>query len=221
MKRRTLKLSLFLLLGAILNVVLTWLLVMRSPWSWDHVPGKEIDTGFFHYDGWEWVFTVRQTPDFRETLVRPLRTRFMSEPEETRPPIQAALPVWNGIDRTNMIYVYEFGWPCLSLRYAVGYLGDWDKVHWLVVHGGYRPSSFNQGTGSIRERRALAALPLIPIWPGFAINTIFYAAVLWLPVAGLGALRRRRRIKHGLCPACAYPVGDSAVCTECGKAVKR
>ena len=27
------------------------------------------------------------------------------------------------------------------------------------------------------------------------------------------------RARRGLCPACAYPVGEAAVCTECGKAV--
>jgi hypothetical protein len=58
-----------------------------------------------------------------------------------------------------------------------------------------------------------------PLWPGFAINTAFYAGTLWLLFAAPFALRRRRRIKRGLCPACAYPVGDSAVCTECGKPV--
>ncbi len=55
-----------------------------------------------------------------------------------------------------------------------------------------------------------------PIWPGFAINTLFYAAILWLLIAALFALRRRRRIKRGLCPACAYPIGESDICTECG-----
>jgi hypothetical protein len=64
------------------------------------------------------------------------------------------------------------------------------------------------------------ALPLQPLWPGFGINTIFCAALLWLPFAAFGRIRRRRRIKRGLCPACAYPVSDSAVCTECGKAVR-
>jgi hypothetical protein len=58
-----------------------------------------------------------------------------------------------------------------------------------------------------------------PYWPGFAINTLFYAGILWLLFAAPVALRRRRRIKRGLCPACAYPVGESEVCTECGKAV--
>jgi hypothetical protein len=58
------------------------------------------------------------------------------------------------------------------------------------------------------------------LWPGFAINTIFYAGILWVLFAIPGRVRRWRRIKRGLCPACAYPVGDSAVCTECGKQVK-
>jgi len=53
--------------------------------------------------------------------------------------------------------------------------------------------------------------------PGFAVNTLFYTAILWLFFAAPFALRRRRRITRGLCPACAYPVGGSPVCTECGK----
>jgi predicted amidophosphoribosyltransferase len=60
-------------------------------------------------------------------------------------------------------------------------------------------------------------LPLLPIWPGFAIDTLFYAAILWGLFAAPFALRRRRRIKRGLCPKCAYPVGESDVCTECGE----
>ena len=59
----------------------------------------------------------------------------------------------------------------------------------------------------------------MPTWPGFAINTIFYAAMLWLLFAAPFQFRRYRRIKRGLCPACAYPVGSSGVCTECGKPV--
>ncbi len=60
-------------------------------------------------------------------------------------------------------------------------------------------------------------LPLRPIWPAFAVNTLFYAALLWSPFA----LRRIIRVKRGLCPACGYPMGESAVCSECGKALPR
>jgi hypothetical protein len=62
-------------------------------------------------------------------------------------------------------------------------------------------------------------VPGTALWRGFAINTVFYAAVLWLLFAAPFALRKRRRIKRGLCPKCAYPVGTSEKCTECGAAV--
>src|SRR4029078_486715 len=44
----------------------------------------------------------------------------------------------------------------------------------------------------------LRALPCSPLWPGFAINTLCYAALGWLLFAAPFALRRRRRIKRGL-----------------------
>ena len=59
-------------------------------------------------------------------------------------------------------------------------------------------------------------LPLRPLWPGFAINTLFYAGVLWVLFCGPFSLRRMIRRRRGQCPACAYPIGKSPVCTECG-----
>ncbi len=71
-------------------------------------------------------------------------------------------------------------------------------------------------------RRFLAnprVLPLRPLWPGFAVNTLFYTVILWFMICGPFALRRLIRMKRGLCPACAYPVGETTVCSECGKAL--
>jgi hypothetical protein len=107
----------------------------------------------------------------------------------------------------------DYGWPMSALR-AI----EWSESSGLgklkVVKTAYvaveRPS----------DNRPVRWLPIRPIWPGFAINTLFYAGILWggwLLFAAPLAVRRRRRIKRGLCPACAYPVGDSPVCTECGK----
>ncbi len=59
-------------------------------------------------------------------------------------------------------------------------------------------------------------VPIGQIFPGFALNTIFYAAILWLLFAAPGAVRRRIRTKRGQCPACAYPIGTNKLCTECG-----
>ncbi len=66
-----------------------------------------------------------------------------------------------------------------------------------------------------------AALPLRPVWPGFAVNTSFYAAILWLLIPGPFVLRRLVRRRRGLCPKCAYPMGESEVCTECGNELPR
>ena len=62
-------------------------------------------------------------------------------------------------------------------------------------------------------------LPFGPLLPGFAINTLFYAATLWLLSGGPFRLRRLIRVRRGLCPKCAYPMGESAVCSECGKSL--
>ena len=67
--------------------------------------------------------------------------------------------------------------------------------------------------------RPLRFLPLRPVWPGFAVNTLFYAATLWLLICGPFALRRVVRRRRGLCVQCGYPMGESDVCTECGEAL--
>ncbi len=64
-------------------------------------------------------------------------------------------------------------------------------------------------------------LPYRIIPGGFAVNTIVYARILWLLLLGPFALRRFIRLKRGLCPACAYPRGESAACSECGKALPK
>ena len=64
-------------------------------------------------------------------------------------------------------------------------------------------------------------VPLYPVWPGFAVNTLFYATVLWLLIPGTFALRRFIRVRRGLCRACAYPSGQSDVSSECGKTLLR
>ena len=58
-----------------------------------------------------------------------------------------------------------------------------------------------------------------PIWPGFAINTVLYATVLWLLIPGPFVLRRFIRVKRGHCVKCGYPMGEADVCSECGKAL--
>ena len=63
-----------------------------------------------------------------------------------------------------------------------------------------------------------ATVPLRPIWPGFAINTIFYAAILWMLWLSPFVVRRVIRRKRGHCIKCGYDLrgAEHEVCPECG-----
>jgi hypothetical protein len=134
--------------------------------------------------------------------------------------------------------VYHAGWPMLGL--------GWENWGEALVHGwkgesptfppkatvrteGHPPRSnwwvwgipvqMSTSTQLIRNHR-----PIRPSWPGFAVNTLFYAAILWPLICGLSVIyrriiRHRIRRRRGLCPWCAYPMGESPVCTECGSAL--
>ena len=104
------------------------------------------------------------------------------------------------------LFAMRSGWPVYSLSGETWLLNSSDdpQDHSLL---------------SIPSRDMV--LPLRPLWPGFAINTLVYAAVPWLLFAAPGRVRRWRRIRRGLCIKCAYPVGTSEVCTECGVRIIR
>jgi hypothetical protein len=65
-------------------------------------------------------------------------------------------------------------------------------------------------------------MPTLPLWPGFAINTVSYAAIVWLLLAFPRALLHRIRALRGRCAACGYDLRgcieppESIVCPECG-----
>lgn len=64
-------------------------------------------------------------------------------------------------------------------------------------------------------------LPLRPLPLGFAINTLFYATLVFFTFETLGWARRARRRTRGLCARCAHSLQglpEAAPCPECGRA---
>jgi len=120
-------------------------------------------------------------------------------------------------DRTISCAVYAAGWPRRAITGRL-YI-DLDVIpyalrgEWVVILPPPKPMRNDQSR----------LLPLQPLWPGFAINTLFYAVVLWMLVAGPRALNRKRRRMRGLCVKCAYDLRgtSSGVCPECGAAQAR
>ena len=107
----------------------------------------------------------------------------------------------------------EGGWPLFSMEGLAGLVSTSNMASPWQMRSVSVWNLDPKGQASLSHM-----LPLRALWPGFAINTVFYAAILWLLFAGPFALRRWRRIKRGLCPKCAYDLrGTQAnICPECG-----
>lgn len=67
-----------------------------------------------------------------------------------------------------------------------------------------------------RPNTVRACLPLRPMWLGFIANSVIYGGICWVGIAGVLFIQQWWRIKRRLCPKCAYPIGKSQLCTECG-----
>jgi len=112
------------------------------------------------------------------------------------------------------------GWPMISLR-------CWFVRRWMGQPMGSRPMErVFRGRGYVEipiKRRFgedYSVLPLIPIWPGFVVNSLFYSVMLAVLVYVMCVpflLRRQWRVRQGCCVHCGYPIGVSSVCTECGE----
>ena len=131
------------------------------------------------------------------------------------PDLQLPADVPRGVAPSNHLS-YAFGWPWLARR------------GWVVDNG--RPSvlagrdlwTLGPAGGWVR------GLPLSPVWPGFAADSLLFAAV-WFVMLRLFAAPARRgmawllcrkgvRRGRGCCPECGYDLrGDlEAGCPECG-----
>ena len=112
----------------------------------------------------------------------------------------------------HLVLARADGWPLRSLGGISGHTRKLLNVQAPFGRAILRamPLNSDKFTNDIRF------LPLQPLWPGFAINTVFYAGVLWIVFCGPFALRQLIRRRRGQCARCAYPIGSSAVCTECG-----
>jgi hypothetical protein len=103
---------------------------------------------------------------------------------------------------------------------------SWDVGEWRTLECGFPCSALTSKTVLIGEPpevatdRSLRRLPLDPVWPGFLINTAFYAMVLWALCATPPAIRRGLRRRRGACMRCGYDLrgGERASCPECGAA---
>ncbi len=100
---------------------------------------------------------------------------------------------------------FRAGWPFLSLQ-GLSYYRQADRA--------WHESRALRAPSFVESR--LRILPLQPLLAGFAGNTVLFSTAIWLAVVIPNVVRSAQRRVHGQCPACGYPVGPSARCSECG-----
>ncbi len=209
MKRRLVRICAFLLLGAIVNVAVAWGFAICSI-----DPPRYLGTIATVWPGML-PDTWKDRPHFSVSS-------------------KTGVTIYTGADSSDrpslrLLELTGIGWPCRALfrsrltilRPGIQIVPP-NQVPW-------RPESWREGILAPSWLRLTAAsspvvLPVVPIWPGFAINTVFYAGILWLLFAGPFALRRRSRRRRGLCVKCGYDLRgagstggpDSVTCPECG-----
>lgn len=106
------------------------------------------------------------------------------------------------------------GWPARSMlrMREMPEDGPAGSDHWmLTIDALQRPSSWS-------GKPRILKLPLRPLWPGFLLDTGFYAVLWALPLFGLPLIRQSRRKRKGRCPKCAYDLKRdfNSGCPECG-----
>jgi hypothetical protein len=207
--RHLFRFGLFLVLGAIVNVAVAWVCALiapeyqssRTPMNVDSWPQPVLK-------GWPRKPVVFNA--YSQISLCFSWEEFRASEEQSA-----------GSTLTKNEFTLQKLWVGLPFRCATGNV-------WRESHESNSPISvpftrFQYWYDGMSVWHTTKPFPIRPVWPGFAINTIFYAAVLWVLLAFPGAVRRFVRRRRGRCTRCGYDLrGQVAddnrqiLCPECG-----
>jgi hypothetical protein len=247
MKRWAVRICVLLLLGAIVNVAVAWGCSVLGPVN--HMVARreatEAELRWLEELGWRSPEQAGDRGAWRYEVfaqgVRYTGATYIWFDQFGRRQASQEVTYYGHVPLAILALQVEAGWPTTSLY---GVTLDKSALGQPSFHTGVE---YLSGLSYIDEAKSIGCLrsslfdrlptstgrfvPLLPIFPGFAINTVFYATILWLLFFAPFTLRRWRRIRRGLCVKCAYDLrgrppapGDdssSTVCPECGAALNQ
>ncbi len=224
MKRRLFQLAIFILLGAVVNVVVAWGCARWSDVRFysEQLPKSDAIAVWERYAPQGWALTgtqeVSTASEFGITSLLVLQDALASDVEKN---IE--------LDQGGRVqyYVAEIraGWPFRCLR-----AGLWQRIgiapiarngllvrtsHTYEILTGWPHSNTDPG---LRQITAGRIIPLGPMMSGMLINTLIYSGLLWVVGRAPGAVRRHIRLQRCRCPVSGYDLrGDlERGCPECG-----
>ena len=207
------KLLLFLLAGAIINVAVAWGCSYWVVGTREHVlvsMGHQSDCRAMLWSGFG---STRITWLERFNVGASDRRDFFSAKVPS-----ASVPSWCRRFCDENVCEDARGWPLRCLWSYINRTPRFFDAKYEIPESEIELPARPPSQHSSIER--LRVLPTKPIWKGFTFNTIFYAAMLWILFATPGALSRKRRRRRGECAACGYSLlgrgPQSENCPECG-----
>ncbi len=231
-----------LLLGAITTIVVAWYIVLRVP-LYSNIPPGVIPGATFETARGS-IFPDRNCRVIESDCYRrPGITLYSAKaawfsgwpPAPTREmliPTSEFLPAWTheslwiarrGDESAGDAALCDdyrgieaVGWPWPAL---------W-RESYTVANAMKHPGGIAVASLARFNTRFPSGTPVAPIFPyrpiptGFALNTLCAAAIWFVPLSIPAYLRRRRRLRIGLCPSCGYDLRATPKelpCPECGK----
>lgn len=203
MSRNLRQAALLLLWGAVLNVVVAWLAVF--------VDLRFSSRQFLHDDGTR-KLGVMASPgtgiDFY-MLFLDVENFMIQQPGLAYEPVPAWVG-WRGAPEENWVeWTFATGWPLRSLKCGSSQLQRTGPggAPILVPWGGIPIP---------RWGLRMSFLPFVPVWPGFVIDSVVWAFLLWSFLRLRRAFLSWRRRARGACAECGYLVSGARACPECG-----
>ncbi len=212
MKRWVLAILLFLLLGAVANVAVAWGCVLLANHVWSSEAMADPNPEHATPSAWR-----RSVPGSWPKAPISERTherkwfRVVQQSWHSEDPLWREAYKREGILDYYVLSEWRIGVPAKALSYD-------SHVHLAREGGPLSTTRLLEHAIPAPPGKQRLAFPAHPIWPGFAVNTLLYGTLFCVLTCLAIAVRRFLRLRRGLCPQCAYPMGESAVCSECGKA---
>ncbi len=201
-----------LLIGAIVNVAVAWMVVVHHvPVSRDIEPlyRNPYDEQFVTFVTTRFAYEIVESTDL-DTATSD-QSAFFTKPFRDR--------VWWSAthDGKRAAHQCRAGWPMMAV--TAWQTADLVSDQWgMFQHEGAKELHWGVEWKDAPPRGIQpVVLPFCPIWPGFFLNTLVYAVPVAVLFLAIGAIRRLIRLRRNQCPACGYPRGTSPVCTECGE----
>jgi len=207
-KRWAWRIAVLLVIGLALSVATAWLPLLR---------GKHPPTIQYPVDHLPWPDEIALATGARGLTTRMHRNIWWDEYSASA--IYRVGDEWR-VTETELLRA-GFPWHCLSAWRSVD--AEAGELSSIVINA-EPPQGWHAGIdveALWRDRRLpypVFGLPLVPRWAGLIMNTLVYA-MLALPLFVWRPIRAVMRARRGQCGYCAYPIGTSPVCTECGGAV--